>query len=322
MLCRKCAEIYNLEGLVSIGDRCDICKGIWDRIDLSELPSRRVSIRISGFDDSKYLLQPKTTLNRAIKDLLKQRYGLEIDNTDPDVYIDISPDGVEISRAELFVFGRYWKLRNYVSQKRWRGKNISSVEESIGKVVAERYGARDYKMHASGREDIDAFNIGGRPFVLELIEPQHFQVSPELINTNGITAIIYGRVRRVFRSLVSDSHFDKGYLCTHRELDDAEIVRLNDIRNIKVSQYTPRRVERRRVLKTRYRKIYSIRAFRNFSYIYAEAGTYIKEFFHGDGGRTRPSVSEILNKNTECLSLTVSRIYDRFLDIAYRRYRL
>lgn len=322
MLCKKCAEIYNLEDLVEIGDRCDLCRGIWDRLDLPELPSRRVSIRVSGFDDSKYLLKPKTTLSTAIKETLKHRYRLEIDNTDPDLYIDVTPEGIIISRAELFIFGRYWKLKNYVSQKRWRGKNISSVEERIGKIVAERYGAKDYKMHASGREDIDAFNIGGRPFVLEIKEPQQFHVFPEMINANGVVAILYGRVRRVFRSLVSDSHFDKGYLCTHRELGDDEIARLNEIKNIRISQYTPKRVEKRRVLKTRYRKIYLIRAFRNFSYIYSEAGTYIKEFFHGDDGRTKPSISEILGKSTECLSLTVSRVYDRFLDRAYMKYSL
>ncbi|MEM0455924.1 MAG: hypothetical protein QXL02_01545 [Candidatus Anstonellales archaeon] len=322
MLCDKCASIYNLNGLVEIGENCEICHGIWDRLELRDLPSQRVSIRVIGFDDSKYLLQPRSTLSAAIKEELKSKYNLQIDNTDPDVYIDVSPDGIQIRKAELFIFGRYWKLRNNISQKRWPGKGIPSIEGIIGRELIKIYGGSKYFMHASGREDIDAFNIAGRPFVMEIHEPVRYNVSPGIIQSQGIVAVIYGRVRRIMRTLVSDSHFDKSYICYHKELSDEEISILSSSPVLRISQYTPSRVEHRRALKTRYRKIYRIRAFRNFSYIYAEAGAYIKEFFHGDKGRTSPCISSILNREINCDTLIVSRLYDRFVDILYNRYRL
>ena len=42
----------------------------------------------------------------------------------------------------------------------------------------------------------------------------------------------------------------------------------------------------------------------------AEAGTYIKEWVHGDGGRTRPSLSERLGVACEVLELDVLDIHD------------
>lgn len=322
MLCKRCAHIYNLEDLIPISDKCKLCNNIWDRLELPELSSKRVAIRITGFDDKPYLLKPRSTLNTEIKRELVKKYSLELDSVDPDYYIDITPDGISVRSAEIFIYGRYWKLKPNISQKRWRKKRFISVEELIGEKLKERYGAYNYKMHASGREDVDATNIAGRPFVMELSQPSLHKVIPEIIKDDRVVAVIYGRVRRRFRSIVSDSHFDKGYLCYHRMLDQEEIEMLKKLKDIKISQYTPRRVERRRALKTRYRKLYLMLPFSNFSRLYTEAGMYVKELFHGDQGRTKPNLSEILGKEIKCEHLAVSRIYDRFLDISYNRYRL
>lgn len=321
MLCKKCIEIYNLRNLVNEGEKCELCNNIWDKLKLN-ISSKRVAIRISGFDDRKYLFNPKSTLSTAIKEQLVKEYNLTIDSVDPDLYIDINPQGVQLKNAELFIFGRYWKLKNNISQKRWRDRRFTSIEEIIGEELVKKYKAKHYYIHASGREDIDAFNIAGRPFVAELIEPEIYEVKPGIINNDKIVALIYGRVRRRFRKLVSNSHFDKGYLCYHDELNNEEIQKLNSISYLKISQYTPIRVEKRRALKTRYRLIYKIRAFNLYSYIYSEAGAYIKEFFHGDNGRTNPSISSILGRMIKCKTLIVSRIYDRFLDISFKRYSI
>ncbi len=320
MLCKRCAQIYNLEDLIDISDKCKLCNNIWEKLYLPELPSRRVAINIIGFDDSQYLLKPKTTLRAAIKQDLVKRYDLILDSVDPDYYIEISPHGINIKSAELFLFGRYWKLKPNISQKRWR--NFTSVEELIGEKLKHKYGAKKYTMHASGREDVDAINIAGRPFVMELEAPSNHIVTPEIIIDDKVVALIYGRVRRRFRSLVSDSHFDKGYLCYHRTLKEHEITILNSLKNIKISQYTPKRVEKRRALKTRYRKLYYITSYSNFSRLYTEAGMYVKELFHGDEGRTEPNLSNIIREKIRCDFLIVSRIYDRFLDIAFNRFNI
>jgi tRNA pseudouridine synthase 10 len=44
--------------------------------------------------------------------------------------------------------------------------------------------------------------------------------------------------------------------------------------------------------------------------ISAEAGTYIKEFVHGDGGRTIPSIAERLGVGCEVRALDVLNILD------------
>jgi len=42
----------------------------------------------------------------------------------------------------------------------------------------------------------------------------------------------------------------------------------------------------------------------------ASAGTYIKEFVHGDLGRTVPSVGSLLESEADILQLDVSNVYD------------
>lgn len=81
-----------------------------------------------------------------------------------------------------------------------------------------------------------------------------------------------------------------------------------------LQQKTPIRVLHRRSLMTRERSVYSIKAIpckskRMFKlYVKTQAGTYVKEFVHGDLGRTRPSVSEILGCGADIVSLDVEVI--------------
>jgi len=73
-----------------------------------------------------------------------------------------------------------------------------------------------------------------------------------------------------------------------------------------VQQRTPERVSHRRADLDRGRKVLEFRVegpgiFR----ITGEAGLYIKELVHGDGGRTRPSVQEALGVKCTVVSLDV-----------------
>jgi tRNA pseudouridine synthase 10 len=43
--------------------------------------------------------------------------------------------------------------------------------------------------------------------------------------------------------------------------------------------------------------------------LHTEAGTYIKEFVHGDFGRTRPSVGGILDGEVDILELDVLSVH-------------
>ena len=42
----------------------------------------------------------------------------------------------------------------------------------------------------------------------------------------------------------------------------------------------------------------------------SSAGTYIKEFVHGDLGRTVPSIGSILESEADILQLDVTQVYD------------
>ena len=75
-----------------------------------------------------------------------------------------------------------------------------------------------------------------------------------------------------------------------------------------VEQRTPIRVLHRRSNLIRKRHILTLRATQlddHFSRLNmsADAGTYIKEFVHGDLGRTVPSVSSLLGCKTDILEL-------------------
>ncbi len=45
-------------------------------------------------------------------------------------------------------------------------------------------------------------------------------------------------------------------------------------------------------------------------FLRTESGTYVKEFVHGDDGRTTPSLAELLSAPLEVLALDVVEIND------------
>jgi tRNA pseudouridine synthase 10 len=45
-------------------------------------------------------------------------------------------------------------------------------------------------------------------------------------------------------------------------------------------------------------------------HVLASAGTYIKEFVHGDLGRTTPSIGSYLNTDCDILQLDVTNVFD------------
>jgi len=84
---------------------------------------------------------------------------------------------------------------------------------------------------------------------------------------------------------------------------------------IELHQKTPIRVLHRRNLDVRMRKIISMTAIPAKKSkemfvlnVETEAGTYVKEFVHGDLGRTKPSVGDLIGYPTEILSLDVDAV--------------
>jgi len=100
-----------------------------------------------------------------------------------------------------------------------------------------------------------------------------------------------------------------------KPLSDEDERKLSNIRDMEISQATPVRVLHRRTSMARPRTIVSVHCTRVpgsprfFTLrLRTQAGTYIKEFVHGDFGRTRPNVGEMLGCRADIMQLDVTDI--------------
>lgn len=285
----------------------------------------------------------KDFLNKAISTHLQKKTGLGYESDgDCRVVFEYSSGDVRLERNQLFVFGRYKKLSAGLSQSRWlcakcegrgcercggKGRNYESVEERIGEPFKAAGDAEGYVLHASGREDVDATNTAGRPFILEIKNPRKrrldFAAILEEISKSGeVTVEDPAVVGRAFVEVVTESHFDKSYEADvefGRELTKEDLQKIESLRGRSIAQQTPKRVAHRRADIVRHRRVKEAKIAKAGGNkatitITAEAGTYIKELISGDGGRTNPSMAELLGTKAECKKLNVSWIDDGFLD--------
>jgi len=290
----------------------------------------------------------KNFLNRMISTSLEKKTKLGYENDgDCRIIFDYEKGAVQLERNDLFVFGRYKKLVPGLSQSRWicskcegkgcdrcggKGKNYESVEERIGEPFKRSLDAQGYVLHASGREDVDATNTAGRPFVLEIKNPKKRALdldalALEIAGSCEVAVEDLGIVGRNFVEIVTESHFDKTYEAEvefGRPVSEGDIELMKSLQGRTIAQQTPKRVAHRRANLVRHRKISGIEVANAMGSritlrIKAEAGTYIKELISGDEGRTVPSIAELLGTRAECRKLAVTEIDDGFLDFFRRR---
>ena len=108
----------------------------------------------------------------------------------------------------------------------------------------------------------------------------------------------------------------KHYLCfvhSLQPLGEEDAAKLNALQDVTLEQLTPLRVLHRRTLMTREKVIHRMRMHLVSGHsgvleVWASAGTYIKEFVHGDLGRTVPSVGSLLCKQVDILQLDVGSL--------------
>ncbi len=289
----------------------------------------------------------KNIINRTIISSLRKATSLQY-STDGDcrAVFDYSTSRVTIQRNDLFVFGRYKKLIPGLSQSRWicskcngkgckacdgKGKYYESVEERIGEPLKEAAAAGGYVLHASGREDVDATNSAGRPFVIMLKNPRKRRLDPKAIGkaiekSKEVSVDSLRIVSRRFVEVVTESHFDKSYRAEvefQRELDEEDIGKIKSLEGEMIAQKTPKRVAHRRADIVRHRRIKKVDVKeadgrKAVLILTAEAGTYIKELVSGDDGRTEPSIAGLLSNKAECKNLDVVEIEDSFIDLCLK----
>jgi tRNA pseudouridine synthase 10 len=282
----------------------------------------------------------KSEFNRELGKMLSAKLGKEPSFDKPDItmVVDTAYDTVDVQVAPLFVRGRYRKTIRGIPQTRWpckacRGTGCercgntgkmyqTSVEEIIAAPVMEQTGGSDHYFHGMGREDVDALMLGdGRPFVLEIRAPRSrivdFALVESKVNSGG-QGVEISDMRPSEGSQIAelkDHRGDKSYTVTVAFDSPVAEAKLNEVVALlhgrEIVQRTPSRVSHRRADRHRRRVVRDVSVVRWSAgeavlSVTAETGTYIKELVHGDAGRTKPSVAELLGVGCAVKSLEVT----------------
>ncbi|KAL1129220.1 hypothetical protein AAG570_013749 [Ranatra chinensis] len=244
-------------------------------------------------------------------------------------------NNVNLEHKSIFIAGRYNKWSRQLPQTPWiiggERKMESSVQEIISEPLERISKAQGSKFSASGREDVDVRTLGrGRPFSVELLNPKRVKFSFDTmrsleneINANGSKKIFVRDLQVVSReSLINlkmgEEHKTKEYnaYCIVYGPLPPGLDGLAEKAPITLKQMTPVRVLHRRPVASRERTInwFKFKPVKEDPSYFTlamntQAGTYIKEFIHGDLGRTTPSLGELLGgMSVDILALDVQVI--------------
>jgi len=289
-------------------------------------------------------------LSHHVGQRLAQKLGVKIDFEKPDVTLVFDLSGstpkLQVQINPLFIFGRYRKLEKGIAQtKRYcfscHGKGCESclftgyesedsVESMIAKRIADFFGGSGWKFHGAGREDIDARMLGnGRPFVLEILNPTRRKrdLSELEAETNARwkgKLEVFGLRPSTRREMqhIKTKKFDKTYELVIAFPDGVSEEALRKLpekmSGCEIRQSTPLRVLPRRKDAVRKRLVKALQVLevdpggrKARIRLRAESGLYVKEFVTGDGGRTEPSIKDMLGvTDVEVESLDVVGVHD------------
>lgn len=332
---RKITEIAKLSAEALKGYEFDTFQ-VGVRLPASIIAKEEKLWRLYGLGEAESL---KNELSREVGKALQALIGSRYVPEKPEILVilsfrELSIDQlqIELHPAPLYICGRYLKLVRGLPQNPWphtdeRIMYDTSIEEIITAPMIKFFEASGAKFHAAGREDIDARTLGaGRPFVVELKRPRlrrlQLDVLEKAINENANGLVEVHQLRycnrdsvKKYKSLAELAR--KTYVARVRFAGPISYEKLaeleNMLKNIVVEQKTPLRVLHRRADRLRRKLVYSVKANLlspdtvEFT-IEAQGGLYVKEFIHGDQGRTKPSVSELLGVPVESIELDVINI--------------
>lgn len=180
----------------------------------------------------------------------------------------------------------------------------------------------------------------GRPFIIELVNPKKklsltqdkLDIIQNEINKSTLVNLLNlrdGGCQAFVDLKKSEQHKIKMYCCmiaTSRELTTEDIEKLNALENIELNQKTPLRVLHRRTLMDRKKSVFklSVHKVNQFNYsvfVLASAGTYIKEFIHGDLERTLPNFGTLTNSKADIYQLDVNEIFPEYNEESLNQFR-
>jgi tRNA pseudouridine synthase 10 len=326
--------------------KCYVCRNIFDDLDkiadkvVKEVKGLEFKDFVVGSRISKELLeveedvwervgidyceQLRAELNRELGKILEKKLKKPANLKDPEmtILINLEKNLIELTVRPLFIFGFYNKLKRGFPQSKWGTPGVykTSVEEIIAKPAMKLSKGKDHKFHGAGREDIDARCFGWRPFVVEIDEPQLRKIDlkkvlkqinkTKKVKVKELSLVDMKTVRKIKKARP-----DKTYRALIKLNKPIKRKDLNQLKKLvgSIKQQTPKRVLHRRADLERSRKVKSIKTkFKNkktFELIVkGTSGLYIKELISGDFGRTKPSVSELLDRKATCKELDIIEI--------------
>lgn len=252
----------------------------------------------------------KNTINRMIGIELEKRLSKPVDFKRPDIviHIDLDKNDVRLQINSIYVFGFYKKMKRGIPQCKWGtpGKYKTSIQEIIAKPLTKVTKSKKNKFSGSGREDIDARNLSWRAFVIELLEPEVRKINLKEIqkkinksNKVNVKNLKYSDKKTVVK--IKTETGEKTYRVLARldkNVEKKDLKKLKQLVGV-INQRTPTRVSARRADLFRKRRVkdikYKLLNRKTIELkIRSAAGLYIKELVSGDGGRTKPSLAEIL----------------------------
>lgn len=322
--------------------KCPVCKDIFKKLDkyaddaakrLNKLEfdtflvgtilnTELISNEESLWEDVgiEYCESIKSELNRELGKLIYDRVKKEHDPKNPDitVILNLDKDRIDLNAISLFIRGEYRKLVRGIPQTKW-DKYDETVEDIIAAPFMLATGGDGHSLHGSGREDIDALCLDGRPFVLEIKNPLKRTVDlknmqTEIKKTKKVEVDNLRFTDRKEVVNVKSMQSDKSYRAlVEFKKPVKDIEKLEKLKGI-INQRTPQRVEHRRADKIRKRKVLDIswKKINNKNFelqIKGEAGLYIKELVSGDDGRSEPSVTGLLDNPAVVKELDVIKIW-------------
>ncbi|CAB3411069.1 unnamed protein product [Caenorhabditis bovis] len=248
---------------------------------------------------------------------------------------------LDFERDPVYIAGRYCKFSRCLPQSPWSEDKDAprepgnSVSEKVCDILKKEFGATDSRFVTSGREDIDVRMLGtGRPFVVELRNcritnpirglnylPTLISVEKKINQQKDIKVNFLTRVHRDVAEKLSLGAEDNkkqytAYCYSILPISKETFEKAEKMAPVEIIQKTPIRVLKRRSLLDRPRTVFSMEFMPLDSHHFlvrmeTQAGTYIKEFVHGDFGRTRPSLAELLNVEhgeVDILELDVEKV--------------
>ncbi|KAK2720039.1 tRNA pseudouridine synthase Pus10-like [Artemia franciscana] len=236
----------------------------------------------------------------------------------------------------VFIAGRYNKYSRNLSQTPWTidgvRKSDLSVDELLSGPIKSVFRAEHHNFSSSGREDVDVRMLGsGRPFIVELIDPGLSDIlfekmrsiecdinNSSLVKVRDLQIISKNEIKNLKEGEEEKKKTYKA-LCITKQVPAPEaIMKIQNSERLVLEQKTPIRVLHRRPLAIRKRAVENIKLtkvpketqdFLMYELeVTTQAGTYVKEFVHGDFGRTNPNLSDLLGIEMDIVALDVLNI--------------